>query len=63
MLGNPDECREHTKRCLALAMATENPILKERILDVAQAWSRLVTDLEATKMILGSADLAPPPSP
>jgi hypothetical protein len=63
MLGNPDECRDHAKRCLALAMATENPILKERILDVAQAWSRLVTDLEATKMILGSADVAPPPPP
>jgi hypothetical protein len=57
MPGNPKECREHAKRCWALAAETKNPALKESLVEIAQKWARLATDLEATRALL--ADWAP----
>jgi hypothetical protein len=52
MPGNPEECREHAKRCWALASETKNPDLRESLTDLAQRWSRLAIDLEATLKLL-----------
>lgn len=52
MPGNPEECREHAKRCWALAGETKNPELKHSLLEIAQRWTRLATDLEATHDLL-----------
>jgi hypothetical protein len=52
MPGNPEECRQHAKRCWALAAEAKNPVLKESLVDLAQRWSVLATDLEATKRLL-----------
>jgi hypothetical protein len=57
MPGNPKECREHAKRCWALATETKNPALKESLVEIAQKWARLATELEATRALL--ADWAP----
>jgi len=35
MLGDPKECREHAKRCWALASETKNPVLQESLTDLA----------------------------
>ena len=52
MPGNPKECRERAKRCLQLAHETPNPVLKDSLTDIARQWTRLATDLEATRLLL-----------
>ena len=52
MPGDPNECRERAKRCWALAAEARNPALKESLVDLAQRWSALATDLEARNRVL-----------
>jgi hypothetical protein len=52
MPGDPHECRERAKRCWALAAEVKNPALKESLVNLAQRWSALPTDLEARKHLL-----------
>jgi hypothetical protein len=52
MPGDPKECREHAKRCWALASQTQNPVLRESLVDLAQKWSVVAVDLEATQRLL-----------
>jgi hypothetical protein len=54
MPGDPNECRRHAKRCWALAVEAKNPVIKESLVDLAQRWAALATDLEATKRLLDS---------
>jgi hypothetical protein len=54
MPSDPNECRERAKRCWSLAAATKNPVLKESLVDLAQNWARLATDLEATCVLLAT---------
>jgi hypothetical protein len=61
--GNPKECREHAKRCMELAAGTTNPALKESLLDLAKTWSRLATDLDATKQLVEAWDEPKPKKP
>jgi hypothetical protein len=52
MPGDPKECRERAKRCMELAAATDNAALKQSLLDLANKWTRLADDLEATRRML-----------
>jgi hypothetical protein len=52
MPGDPKEYRKHAKRCLQLADETTNQVLKDSLTDVAERWTRLATDLEATGLLL-----------
>jgi hypothetical protein len=52
MPGDPNECRLRAKRCWALAAESKNPALKESLVDLAQRWAALATDLEATQRLL-----------
>ena len=52
MPGDPKECREHAKRCWALASETNNLTLKESLLDLAQRWASLASDLQTTRELL-----------
>jgi hypothetical protein len=61
MPGDPKECREHAKRCWALASEVTNPVLRDSLLETAQRWSRLAVDLEAMHFLLeewGPKDLS-----
>ena len=49
MPGDPNVCREHAKRCWALASETKNPALKDSLVDLAQRWARLAVDLQFTR--------------
>jgi hypothetical protein len=49
---DPKECREHAKRCWALASETKNPVLKESLVELAQNWARLATELDSTHALL-----------
>jgi hypothetical protein len=52
MPGDPKECIEHAKRCWALASETNNPILKESLLDLAQRRASLASGLKTTSELL-----------
>ena len=48
MPGDPKEFRENATRCLAMAADAPNPDLRESLVETAQRWLRLATDIEAT---------------
>lgn len=52
MPGDPEECREHAKRCWALAGEAKSPELKQSLFEIAQRWTRLASDLGATHELL-----------
>jgi len=52
MPGDPKRCREHAKRCWALASEIINPVLKESLLDAAQRWAVLAAELETIHSLL-----------
>ena len=52
MPGDPNVCREHAKRCWALASETKNPALKDSLVDLAQRWARLAVDLQFTRDLM-----------
>jgi len=52
MPGDPKQCREHAKRCWALASEITNPVLKESLTDAAQRWALLATELETIHSLL-----------
>ena len=52
MPGDPKRCREHAKRCWALASEITNPVLKESLTDAAQRWALLATELETIHSLL-----------
>jgi hypothetical protein len=60
MPGDPKECRERAKRCLALASQTNNPNLKESLTDIANRWAALATELEATRALMAELAAVPP---
>ena len=56
MPGDPDECRERSKRCWALASQTKNPILQKSLVDLAQKWALFAVELAATRRLLDTLD-------
>ena len=52
MPGDPKECREHARCCLGHAAAASSPLVKDNFLSLAQTWSRLARELEASKRFL-----------
>ena len=52
MPGDPKEFRENAERCLAMAAEQPNPDLRESLVETAQRWLRLATDIEATDSLL-----------
>ena len=52
MPGDPEECRQHAKRCWALAGEAKNPELKKSLIEIAHRWTVLAADLEATHKLL-----------
>ena len=52
MPSDPKEFRENATRCLAMAAETHPiPILRENLLETAQRWLRLATEIEATESL------------
>jgi hypothetical protein len=59
MPGDPNVCREHAKRCWALASETKNPALKDSLVDLAQRWARLAVDLQFTRDFMAECAAKP----
>ena len=58
MPNDPKECRAHALHCAELAEATHYADLRRTLLDVAQTWTELAAELEATHTPL---HMVPPP--
>ena len=56
MPGDPKQCREHAKRCWALASEITNPVLKESLTDVCQRWAVLVAELETIHSLVDALE-------
>jgi hypothetical protein len=56
MPGDPKQCREHAKRCWALAAQTTNPVLKDSLIDAAQRWAVLAAELETINSLLDALE-------
>ena len=52
MPGDPKEFRENATRCLAMAADAPNPDLREILVETAQRWLRLATEIEADNSLL-----------
>ena len=51
MPGDAERCREHANECWAWAASTNNPSVKESLTELAKRWTRLATELEATRIL------------
>jgi len=51
MPGDAERCREHAKECWAWAASTNNPSVKESLTDLAKRWTRLATEIEASRIL------------
>ena len=52
MPGDPKTCKEHAKRCWALAAETTNPAIQDSLVDLARRWMRLASDLQFTRELM-----------
>src|SRR5262249_18731659 len=51
MPDDAERCREHAKECWAWAASTNNPSVKESLADLAKRWTRLATEIEASRIL------------
>jgi thiamine monophosphate synthase len=49
--GDPEECRQYAARCRELADQTNDQLLLNAYLDLAQSWSKLADDLERFRIL------------
>jgi hypothetical protein len=59
MPGDRNAYREHAKRCLELAAKASDPVLKQTLIDAAERWTRLASDLAATSELLDHLERKP----
>jgi hypothetical protein len=52
MTGNPQECREHAKKCLEKARAAETLLVMTNFESLAHTWLRLAQDLERAEALV-----------
>jgi hypothetical protein len=53
MPGDPIECRIRANRCAEIAAETDNPDLKQKLLDLAEQWLKIAGDIEAIQTLRG----------
>jgi hypothetical protein len=46
MWGDPKEYRDRARRYCELAAETNDPVLKESLVDYAERWARIAADLD-----------------
>jgi hypothetical protein len=51
MPSDAERCRKHATECWAWAAGTKNPRLKESLTDLAKRWTRLATEIEASRVL------------
>ena len=51
-MPDPKAFRENAQRCLAMAADAPNPDLREILVETAQRWLRLATEIEADNSLL-----------
>ena len=51
-MPDPKTFRENAQRCLAMAADASDPDLRESLVETAQRWLRLATEIEADNSLL-----------
>jgi hypothetical protein len=58
MPGDPQECRENARRCVAMAQTSRSQLGKQKFEDLAQNWLALASHYKAANFLLAAwADL------
>jgi hypothetical protein len=52
MPGDPKECRQHALNCMLLAKEARSEDEKNRLLHLAQTWTKLAIELEQAEAFL-----------
>ncbi len=52
MPGDPKQCREQARCCLPHVATAASPMVRDNFLSLAESWSRLARELEASKRFL-----------
>ena len=52
MIGDPNTCRRHARRCIELANETTRDNLKRELMDLAATWVRLADELSRIRVIM-----------
>lgn len=55
-MADPKEYRRQAKRCLKLAADTNDTFLANNLIETAQRWDRLASDLEAVITLVTKPD-------
>jgi hypothetical protein len=56
MPGDPNECRQHARRCAELASIATTPEARDQFLSLQMSWIRLAADLEQAKAFIDALD-------
>jgi hypothetical protein len=56
MPGDPNECRQHARRCAELASIATTPEARDQFLSLQQSWMRLAADLENAQTVIAALD-------
>jgi hypothetical protein len=59
MSGDHNKCRDHAEHCRQLAAATDNPLLKQSFIELAQKWAALARNNEGAVSILKQRNVEP----
>jgi hypothetical protein len=52
MIGDPNTCRRHARRCIELANETTHDNLKRELMGLAATWVRLADELSRIRVIM-----------
>ena len=64
MIGDPNRCREHARRCAEVARHAASPVGRDHFTSLEQSWLRLAAGIESGEWLLDlmgeiSPDLVP----
>jgi hypothetical protein len=61
MPGDPKECREHAENCRRMAAESRTTSGRSTLLNLADHWERLATELESGALFTNAMDEIKPP--
>jgi hypothetical protein len=54
--GDPNECRQHARRCAELARTASTPEAREHFANLASSWLNLAKEVEGAQAFLRTMD-------
>jgi hypothetical protein len=63
MPGDPKECRQHAANCRCLAETASTVAARQSLLNLADTWERLASELESARLFLKAMEAIEPRIP